>query len=316
MRTRTLRRSVVAGTTLAVAMAVGAPAAMADEVTDVLDRAREATYTATRLTVSVWGAQTQISRERVEHTRGMEMILVDETWLMVGNGRSVVMNDAPEGIAFMSSVQTMPSDRYQVGTTEECRHMRRSCTLVPILESGVVRAQMIVDNRTGAPLISYVYDGGGRLYRTVSLSEFKPHRTYEWSQDPASVPLEIVMHGESDELPAAVAGYRLGDVFPGPTDDRSEQGYYSDGLFSFSLFVLPSSAVVGGFDDAGTLVGASGVYAMVHTANDVRVQWSNGSERFVLMGDLPPDHLEMVLAELPAPDKRSMLARLWAKLFG
>ena len=194
--------------------------------------------------------------------------------------------------------------------------MRRSCTLVPILEGGVVRAQMIVDDRTGAPLISYVYDGEGRLYRTVSHSDFKPHRTYGWSKDPRTVPLEIVMHGESDGLPATVAGYELADVFPGPTGDLSEQGYYSDGLFSFSLFVLPSSAVVGGFDDAGTLVGSTGVYDMVHTANDVRVQWSNGGDRYVLMGDLPPDHLEMVLADLPGPDKRSMLARLWARLFG
>lgn len=314
--TARVRRAALVGTTLVVSLALAAPAVAADELADILDRAHDATFTATRLTVSVWGDQTQLIRERVERANGSEMILVDETWSMVGNGRSIVMNEAPEGIAFMTSIRQEATDRYAVGVTRTCRHMRRSCTIVPILEAGAVRAQVIVDDLTGAPLISYVYDGDGRLFRTVSLSDFKPHRTYEWSRDPEAVPLEIVMHGDSDALPSEVAGYRLGDVFPGPAGEGSEQGYYSDGLFSFSLFVLPSSTVVGGFDDAETLATGSAIYSMVHTAGDVRVQWSNGERRFVLMGDLPPDHLDEVLAELPGPDRRSILARIWAKLFG
>ena len=163
------------------------PWAVADDVSEVLDRARESTYTATRLTVSVWGNQTQVIRERVEHSNGAEMIRIDETWSMVGNGRAIELGDAPQGVAFVTDTRPISTDRYVTGSTEPCRHMRRDCSLIPILEGGTLRAQMVVDERTGAPLITYVYDGQGRLYRTSSLSDFAPHRMYEWSKDPSAV---------------------------------------------------------------------------------------------------------------------------------
>jgi hypothetical protein len=311
-----LRRSAVVGTTLAVAMVIGTPVALADDLADVLDRARNSTYTATRLTVSMWGEQSRLTRERVEHANGAEMIRVDEAWSMVGNGRTVRLNETPEGIAFLTNAEPIVIGRYTVGEIQPCSHMRRSCTLVPILEDELVRAHMIVDDLTGAPLITYVYDGQGRTYRTVSLSDFSPHRTYEWSMDPTAVAVEIVMHGESEVVPPDIAGYQIGDVFPGPAGENSEQGFYSDGMFSFSLFALPAVTVIGGFDEAGALVSNSGVYDIVHTAGDVRVHWSNRDYHFVVMGDLPPDHLEAVLADLPEPDAGGMLSRLWRKLFG
>lgn len=313
--TKILRRSAVVGTTLAVAMTIGAPLAVADDIADVLDRARNSTYTATRLTVSVWGNETQLTRERVEHAKGAEMIQVDETWSMVGNGRTARMGEAPEGIAFMANAETIQTDRYEVGEITSCSHMRRSCTIVPILEGELTRAHLIVDDRTGAPLITYIYDNEGKTYRTVSLSDFHPHRTYEWSSDPTVVPYEVVMHADSAVVPGDVAGYLLVDVFPGP-GDRSEQGFYSDGLFSFSLFALPAGTHVGGFDDATALIATSGVYEATHTAGDVRIQWTRGDHHYVLMGDLPPDHLDAVLADLPAPNGTGMLARFWRALFG
>lgn len=313
--TKVLRRSAVVGTTLVVALAIGAPLASAGELTDVLERASDSTYTATRLTVSVWGDQTRVTKERVEHAKGAEMIQVDETWSMVGNGRTVRMGEAPEGIAFLANVQAIETGRYDVGERTACSHMRRSCTIVPIIEGELTRAHLIVDDRTGAPLITYIYDNTGRTYRTVSLSDFSPHRTYEWPSDPAAVPYEVVMHSDSAVVPSAVAGYVLVDVFPGP-GQGSEQGFYSDGLFSFSLFALPSSTLVGGFEDATTLITTSGMYEAAHTAGDVRVQWTSDDHHYVVMGDLPPDHLDAVLAELPAPTATGMLTRFWRALFG
>ena len=313
--TNVFRRSAVVGTTLVVVMAIGAPIASAGELTDVLERARSSTYTATRLTVSVWGDQTRLTKERVEHAKGAEMIQIDETWSMVGNGRTVRMGEAPEGIAFLANTESIETGRYDVGETTSCSHMRRSCTIVPIVEGELTRAHVIVDDRTGAPLITYIYDNTGRTYRTVSLSDFSPHRTYEWSSDPTVVPYEVVMHSDSAVVPPEIAGYLLVDVFPGP-GERSEQGFYSDGLFSFSLFALPSGTLVGGFENATTLITTSGIYEAAHTAGDVRVQWASGDEHYVVMGDLPPDHLDAVLAELPVPNATGMLARFWRALFG
>ena len=111
-------------------------------------------------------------RERVERADGGEMILVDETWSMIGNGRRIEMGDSPTGLAFMTDRTPFATDRYEIGETTKVAHMKRPCTLIEILEGDDLRAHMIVDDRTGAPLITYVYDGDGRAFRQVSLSVF------------------------------------------------------------------------------------------------------------------------------------------------
>jgi hypothetical protein len=36
----------------------------------------------------------------------------------------------------------------------------------------------------------------------------------------------------------------------------------------------------------------------------------------VLVGDLPPDHLEAALGELPMPSRGNIFSRLWNGIFG
>lgn len=309
-----LKRSVVVGSAVAVMLSIGSPAAFADDLADILERARAATYTATRLTVSAWGDHTNLLRERVEHAQGAEMIRVDQTWSMVGNGRTIRMGDVPEGVAFMTTSPAVVTDRYRVGDVAECTHLRRTCSFIPILEGDRVRAHMLIDTRTGAPLITYVYDGAGRTYRTVSLSEFSPHRTYEWPQGTADVPLEVVMQDDSSAVPQELYGYELVDVFDGPAS--SEQGFYSDGLFSFSLFTMPLDTVVAGFEEPLVMSTDRGAYDLLPTARDVRLHWEGSDRHYVLVGDLPPDHLEAVLDELPDPGTGNILTRIWRAIFG
>ena len=295
-------------------LVVAAAPALAEEVADVIERVHASTYAANRLTVSIWAGETRVVRERVEHADGQEMVRTDETWSMKGGGRAITMSDAPSGIAFMMTPDPIETSRYEVGETTSVTHMRRDCTLIPILEDGAVRAHMVVDDRTGAPLITYIYDGDGSVFRTISLSDFAPHRMYEWPDDYEDVPVEIVMHHEANVVPNEAAGYELVDVFPGPAG--SEQGFYSDGLFSFSLFAFKGEASVAGFEDPMAFVGSSGIYDMVPTAKDVRLTWTDGQRRYVLVGDLPPDHLDEVLADLPAQDSAGMFARWWRRVFG
>lgn len=307
-------RSVVVGSTFVVAMGLFAAPASADELTDVLERARASTWTATRLTVSVWGDQTNVVRERVEHADGAEMIRVDETWSMVGNGRQIVMGESPTGLAFLTTMEPITTNRYEIGAVTDCKHLRRGCRFIEIAEGDIVRARMVVDVRTGAPLITYIYDGDGRTFRTVSLSDFTPHRTYEWPEDRTDVPVEVIMHDDSIDLPDGLHGYALIDSFAGPAS--SDQGFYTDGLFSFSLFTIAAGTRVQGFDEATAMVTDRGVYDILVTARDTRVHWEGGGSQYVLVGDLPPDHVAAVLAELPEPKAGNMLARLWRALFG
>ena len=77
-------------------MCVGAFAlgAVAADLDDVLTDAQDSTYTASRLIVSVWGGQTQVTKELVEHADGMEMVRRDAGWSMAGNGKAASMGEA------------------------------------------------------------------------------------------------------------------------------------------------------------------------------------------------------------------------------
>ncbi len=310
-----VRRSAVIGTSVLLSLALATPVAFAgSDVDELLQAAREATYSANRITVSIWGDQTQVADQWVEHWSGGEVVRTNSAWAVYGRGRAVMMGEAGGGIAFVTQRPIPASKRYTVGNVTDVTHLRRECKRVEIMEGDMLRAVLLVDKRSGAILHTEIYNDQGRIFRTVALDDFRPYRMYAMPEELTSVPVEIVMHAESAELPAELAGYELVDAFPGP--GNSEQGYYSDGMFSFSLFAMSARTVVSGFEEAMPLVTNTGVYDMVPTARDVRIRWSDGSRNFVLVGDLPPDHARDVLAELPVPSTGSMFLRWWHRIFG
>ncbi|MEN8238141.1 MAG: hypothetical protein ABFR53_02945 [Actinomycetota bacterium] len=309
-----LGRSVVVGTTFAVALAVLAPAASAGELEDIITSARDATYNATRITKSVWGDQIEITDQLVEHWSGGELVKTNSSWTVAGNGRLVTMGEVPSGLVFLTAKTTPEIERYEVGRVTDVMHMRRDAQRVEIMEGDLKRAALIVDKRSGAVLLAETFNDQGRVFRTVSLSDFKPYRMYPEPDDTSSVPVQVIMHSDSDVLPDELAGYEIVDVFPGP--GGSEQGFYSDGLFGFSLFAISKRTAIEGFSDSVALVTDRGLYEMIPTAQDVRIRWADRDRNFVLVGDIPPDHLEEVLDVLPAPGRASMLSIWWHKIFG
>jgi len=309
-----MRRPVLVASTLVVAMTLSTPGALAADVDGVLEAAREATFNASRLTVSVWGDQTQVSSQWVEQWSGGEIVRTNAAWTAYGNGRAMTLGDTGSGFVFMSNRPVEVSERYSIGDVSEITHLRRECLRIEINEGDVRRAVLIVDKLTGAILRSDVYTDTGKIFRTTSLEDFKPYRVYAQPSDAGAVPLEVVMHADSYGLPEEIAGYSLVDVFPGP--GSSEQGFYSDGLFSFSLFTMPKQTKITGLDNPMAFVTNRGVYDMVPTAREVRLHWADSESNFVLVGDLPPDHARNVLAELPSPDTGSMFSRWWRWMFG
>ncbi len=308
------RRSAVIGTSIVVALAMFVQPASAGDLAGILESARNATYNASRVTVSVWGGQTQIADQWVEHWSGGEIVRTASVWSVYRQGRAVTMGEAPAGFAFVTKRTLPTSERYSIGSVENVTHLRRPCKRIEIMEGDTLRAVLLVDRRSGAVLHSEIYTDEGKIFRTVALDNFKPYRVYSEPKDSSSVPVEVVMHRENATLPDEVAGYQLVDVFSGP--GGSEQGYYSDGFFSFSLFAISKRTPVSGFEDPMAFVTNGGVYDMVPTAQDVRLRWSDAKTNFVLVGDLPPDHAREVLAELPLPEVRSMFSRWWHRLFG
>ena len=309
-----LRRIAPVAGSAVVVVSLMSTSAVAMDLNEVLERANGATYSAGRLVVSVWGGQTEISKSYIEHANGSEMVRVDSVWSIVGNGRAVTMGETPSGVAFMSHADPISTDRYSIGETSPARHMRRECTVVPVMEGDILRATLVVDNNTGVPLITEMLTESGTVFRRTSLQDFKAYRTYAGPHDDGSATYEVVMPRDSDFLPQSVAGYQLVEVFPAPAD--AAQGFYSDGLFTFSLFVFPPGTPVTGFENPIPFVTASGTYDSIASADDVSVQWTTPDHEYVLVGNLPPDHAADVLAELPGPDARSTFARWWHRLFG
>jgi hypothetical protein len=309
-----LGRSVLVGTTFAVALAVFAPAASAAELEDIITSARDATFNATRITKSVWGDQIEVTDQLVEHWSGGELVRTNSSWTVAGNGRLITMGDVSSGLVFLTAKTTPEIVRYEVGDVTDVTHMRRDAQRVEIMEGELKRATLIVDERSGAVLLAETFNDHGRVFRTVSLHDFKSYRMYPEPDDMSSVPVQVIMHTESDMLPDELAGYKIVDVFPGP--GGSEQGFYSDGLFGFSLFAISKHTAIEGFGDSKALVTDHGLYEMIPTAQDVRIRWADRDRNFVLVGDIPPDHLEEILTVLPAPERDSMLKIWWRKIFG
>ncbi len=308
------RRLLLVGMSALLLMAVPAAGAVAAELDELLYEARSSTYTASRLVVSVWGDQTQISREFVEHADGMEMVRRDTDWSMAGNGKAASMGEEPTGFTFLTNQSGISASRYTMTRYDKATHMSRPCQIVEVTEGDILRAVLVVDDRSGALLIQELYDENGDLYRRTTLSDFRAYRTYEAPMDGADVPMEVVMPEDAVLLPESIAGYQMVDAFSAPAG--SEQGFYTDGLFRFSLFALNGNTVVTGFEDPMTFVTESGIYEMVPTARAVRLHWQDGANHFVLVGDLPPDHLAEVLSELPDPAGQGMWSRFWQSLFG
>ena len=62
--------------------------------------------------------------------------------------------------------------------------------------------------------------------------------------------------------------------------------------------------------------GEGGEYLQMVTPSEVWVAWRHDGSTFLLVGDLPPDHIVRVLSELPQPEGANLLSRLWRGLFG
>jgi hypothetical protein len=120
---------------------------------------------------------------------------------------------------------------------------------------------------------------------------------------------------EDAKLPIELAEYHLTDVYVAPHDGR--QAFYTDGLFSFSVFTTRGRADWAKIATNEYSYTADGYdYLRVISPTNVTVLWNAPTTAFALVGDLPPDHLVDVLADLPRPGTDNWMKRMWRKLFG
>jgi hypothetical protein len=307
------RRSLTVGAVALALLIFLAPAAMAADLSDYLAEASDANYGGEQATWCSFEGQTEFSVVSIEQAGSTIMVESGGNSEVLGNGKVAGVDSKSNGVALADWSSIPLSDRYVTTSVASESRLGRDVSVVTVEEDGSVRARVWFDKDTGATLGSEVYDGNGDLFRLSWLLDFNPNPRQVYTVLGASA-YDVVVTTDPGGLPESVAGYTLVDTYRGPSN--STHAFYSDGLFSFSVFRLDGEGVSSPFVDAKTMAKIPGDYRWILTASELWVQWSASGHTYVLIGDLPPDHLREVLGELPAASGGGLLSRIWNGIFG
>jgi len=304
---------------LAVIGTLGLPvAAAADEsLEDLMQNAGAGEFHAVGVVMCSWGSDSAAATYEVVRTQGMSMVQGPGRDLMLSGSLVAVGSDAVWYALEVSEWSSWSlSDRYSLSEAVPTSRLGRSATAVTILENGSPRARLVIDDESTIPLVTEILDGDGRVFRLASLVEFEPGVGDDHAAMPEDLGSRNVMRraAAGATLPETAAGYRRADTYGAP--GGSLQAYYTDGLFSFSVFESKRGPMPREFAGATVFRVGDGAYRRLITPTNVWVHWSSPDQSYVLVGDLPPDHLVGVLAELPDPGDRALFVRLWRRLFG
>jgi hypothetical protein len=310
-----LQRAATVVVMAGLAVMASVPSAEAIELEDYLAESGEATYAGQQTTWCSYGGHTEFSVVSVEHAGDLVMVEGAESSQMVGAGRSSVVGGSGGGIALSGWSSVAPSDRYVMASVAGETRQGRDVEVVTVNQGDAMRIRIWFDKETGAALGSEIYDGNGELFRLGWLIDFDPNprKIFTMMRESNST-YDVVVPTDAGTLAESVAGYLRVDTYSGPDD--SIHAFYTDGLFSFSLFLIEGEVAGGPFADAEIMRVDGAEYNWLLSPTDLWVEWNSDGLTYVLVGDLPPDHLEQVLREIPRPSQGNIFSRLWRGLFG
>jgi hypothetical protein len=289
--------------------------ALADDLDGMMDDAAVADFEATGIVMCSWGDDSVAASYEVTRSDGMTMVHGPEGDLMLSGAFSAARSDGGWlALEVGGWTERTASDRYTISQPRSVVRLGRPATETDVLEGSAVRVRLVLDDETSVPLLTEVFGADGEPYRMAALIEFVPSVAV-----PLDMPDDMPEHDmlmptdPSVWLPPEAAGYHRSDTYE---MKGTSQAFYSDGLFSFSVFETRRGPMPPSFSRASAFRADGGIYRRIVTPSVVWVHWDAPDRSYVLVGDLPPDHLAAVLAELPAPGNRTVLIRLWRRLFG
>lgn len=308
-----MRRAATVGVATSLLVMAGAIPAAATELEEYLEAAASAEYTGRRIIVTMWDGESQAGIFQVTHISEMTVIGTSADGSLVGSGK---MSDGSSTAVMVPEWSRYTANaRYTTTDPLTIFRLGRLAEMVEVIENDQVRARFTFDALTRVPLATEIYDGDGTLFRYSAMLEFDPNPGLSYADMEAMEAVyDVMLPVEVSLLPHDAAGYVRADTYAGP--DETIQAFFTDGLFSFSLFEVDSDAKLDRFDGAATVELNDASYRRLITPTEVWVTWTSGDVAYVLVGDLPPDHLERVLADLPEPREPNLLTRLWRGIFG
>ena len=300
----------------AVALTLVVPAAQAeDDLAGYLESAMHAEFSGSGVVMCVWGVDSAATTYEITRTDGMSMVTGPDGEFMTHDGMTASSSGADWYALEVSEWAAWNmSDRYRLGDPTPTERLGRSATEITVMEDDLIRARIVLDDASTVPLLTEVYNAAGEVFRMSALVEFEPDVPEMPHMPEEYVEYDMLMPGEvSADLPEDVGGYTRTDTYG---LDSSTQSFYSDGLFTFSVFEAGRGAVPTDFRTATAFEVDGLQYRRIISPNNVWVQWSSPEHSYVLVGDLPPDHISEVLAGLPDPGTRGVMMRLIDRLFG
>lgn len=289
--------------------------AMAADLDRLLEDSREASYSAEQLIScdtpdGARDAVIELQQRGGEVRYGGKSGSGPEVWSGYGNWVVEAEGSVVEG-AVVSGANTEQEEAgvYIVTDGESTSYLGRDSTRYSLLDGDLSRAELVVDNETGVLMSITTFDAEGRPYcerRFISYDPTEP----EWPAPEGGATEELTAVTDSS-LPETLGDFERLDVYVDAAGLNF--GYYSDGFFSFAVFESAIEIVLEG--GSPHRIGKS-EYQREFTPGQVTYTWPVDHGGMALIGDLPPDMHEAVLAGLPAPYDAGFFKRLWRSLFG
>jgi len=292
-------------------------ATYADEgLADVLESAMDADFHGSGVVMCTWGQDSAATTYEVTRSGGMSMVhgpagdfVLSGSLIASQSGADWYALEVGEWSAWNLS------DRYSLGSRVATTRLGRPATEVTVMEGGQERARLVIDDESTVPLLTEVFNASGDVFRFAAMVEFTAAPVAELEMPEGFMEHEMLMSGTpSPRLPGSAFGYFRTDTYA--MGDSGTQAFYTDGLFSFSVFEAGRGTRPAEFDSATRFEVDGVAYNRIVTPSNVWVAWSTPDRSYVLVGDLPPDHIEEVLRGLPKPGVRGVITRLLFRLFG
>lgn len=292
-----------------------ATSAGATELDELLEQGREAAYSAEQAIScstpdGVQDAVVRISQSNGEIT--VASAVGDDVEVKSGDGGWVLSRHG--GVVSSTSVEGKESDVEPLYTVEDLGELvalGRDAAAFRLIRGGVIRAELVLDDATGAMLATTTFTEDGSTYcqrRFISFDPTDPGLSAVESIEAQELQIAPAVAGS---LPEEIVGFKRLDLYEDPLGFRF--AYYSDGFFSFAVFETPTTVRL----EQGSSVEMGGFrYGRSFSPGQATYAWEAESGGMALVGDLPPDLHDEVLAALPKPDAPSIFRRIWRSLFG
>ncbi len=306
-------RLAILGTLVVAAATLSVSPALADGLNEYLEEADQAVYSGRQVVGTTWGGVEAMGMVEVRHFGGMAMVGSGPAYTMIGQGKVNALDSPDSALAYVPIARAPVNHAYDLAGGELSTRFGRTVKTIDIVENGVVRMRMVIDTATGATLGTEVFDADGNRFRFSNMVDFSPSAAgMEDYVDDGEY--RVMLPLDEAGVPDGAGRYRLIDAYPAPAE--AEHGFYTDGLFRFSLFAFDGRHAVSNIENGHAWAVDGFEYVTVIKPAAVWVLWNAPDQTFALVGDLPPDHLEEVVADLPRPGQRNWFVRAWRRMFG